>query len=359
MSKKRTIAAAPDTACPSAAADPAGAARFAGELPGGGFAFVMATGIVSVAASLERFRIAAELLFAINLAAYPLLCALLLRRLVRDRVGIVAELAHHRSAPGFLTLVAGTGVLGNQLALLAPLPRLVGLLWIATILLWIGLVYGFFLILTVLPKKPPLAAGIDGGWLLVTVATEAVAILGTHAAAALPWPDLVVYSSLCLFLLGGFFYLIVILLILYRWLFEVLPPEEATPNYWINMGAMAIATLAGARLDLLSGQYPLLAGLASAVRAATLSCWAVATWWLPLLAAIMAWRHLLRRVPLDYRFDYWSAVFPLGMYTAATTTVARIDGLGFLASIPRIFVWVAFVSWLLAFAGMLRRRLAH
>jgi tellurite resistance protein TehA-like permease len=333
-------------------------ARLGGELPGGGFAFVMATGIVSIAASLDGLPFVALPLLAINIAAYPILWALLFRRLLRDRAGVLAELADHRSAAGFLTLVAGTGVLGNQLALLVPRPEVVALLWIAALLLWIGLVYCFFLILAIQPEKPSLAAGIDGSWLLVTVATEATAILGTHAAGGLPWSQTVLYSSLCLFLLGGFFYLTIILLIIYRWLFAALGPEEVTPSYWINMGAVAIATLTGARLELVSHSDPLLAGLAPVITMATLLFWAIATWWLPLLTAMAVWRHLVRRVPLQYRFDHWSAVFPLGMYTVATANVADILSLGLLAAIARVFVWIALASWLAACAGMLRHRLA-
>lgn len=61
-------------------------------------------------------------------------------------------------------------------------------LWPAALALWFALVYAFFGILTAGPAKPPLAAGLDGSWLLVAVAAEAVAILGTHAANALLGP---------------------------------------------------------------------------------------------------------------------------------------------------------------------------
>src|SRR5262249_39842759 len=36
--------------------------------------------------------------------------------------------------------------------------------------------------------------------------------------------------------------------VFYRYTFFRLSPDDLTPPYWINMGAMAISTLAGARL---------------------------------------------------------------------------------------------------------------
>jgi hypothetical protein len=46
------------------------------------------------------------------------------------------------------------------------------------------------------------------------------------------------------------FYILFIALIIYRWIFISMEPAKRTPPYWINMGALAITTLAGARLIL-------------------------------------------------------------------------------------------------------------
>jgi Voltage-dependent anion channel len=66
----------------------------------------------------------------------------------------------------------------------------------------------------------------------------------------------VIFVSLCLFLLGGVLYLILISLIVQRWLFEPMRPAQITPSYWINMGAAAIATLAGTRLASIAAADP-------------------------------------------------------------------------------------------------------
>jgi len=46
------------------------------------------------------------------------------------------------------------------------------------------------------------------------------------------------------YLLGAMLYILFIALILYRWRFLSMQPEKLSPPYWINMGALAITTLA-------------------------------------------------------------------------------------------------------------------
>jgi hypothetical protein len=91
--------------------------------------------------------------------------------------------------------------------------------------------------------------------------------------------------------------------------FERMTPEQLTPSYWINMGAAAIATLAGARLSSAVASDPILAVTRSYVICETLFFWSVASWWIPLLAGLTVWRHLIGRVRLVYQFDYWSWCF--------------------------------------------------
>lgn len=86
----------------------------------------------------------------------------------------------------------------------------------------------------------------------------------------------------------------------------------------------------------------------------TMIFWVTATFWIPLLVVLFAWKHLVLRVPVHYEPGYWSIVFPLGMYAAATEMFSRAAGLPFLRVIPHVFFWLAAASWLLAAAGLIR-----
>ena len=328
--------------------------RLVTDLPSGSFAFVMATGIISIAAALLGFGRMASLLLGVNSAGFLALWILTFLRLIYFPSDVIADLRDHRRGPAFLTVVAGTNVLGDQISLLTSYQKIAVTLWLLGCALWVGLVYCFFAAVTTRATKPPLA-GLDGTWLLIVVAAQSSAILGAQIAGGFSSPEIVIFASSSLYLLGGAFYLVIITLILYRWIFEPMAPEQLTPSYWINMGAAAITTLAGARLSSAVVFDPVLAVTRGYIIGETLFFWSVASWWIPLLAGLMVWRHLIRRFRLFYQFDYWSLVFPLGMYASATLTFAQTIGAEFLAPVPRFFFWVAIAAWCLTFFGMMRR----
>jgi tellurite resistance protein TehA-like permease len=327
------------------------------------FALVMATGIVSLAADLMGLRPVAVALFALNLGFYPLLWILTILRVVRHRARVVADLSHHGRAVGFFTTVAATSVLGTQSLLIGHSPTAAFVLWCAGIALWAVLVYGVLALLTVKPDKPSLAEGLNGGWLISVVAAQSVAVLGAqlgpglgeHAPAALLF-------SLVMWLGGGMLYLWIIALIFYRYTFFTMSPSDLAPPYWINMGAAAISTLAGAALVAAAPHSPVIEQVLPFVRGLTLLWWATATWWIPMLVILGIWRHVVRRFPLRYDPLYWGAVFPLGMYTVCTARLSRAVDAAFLISISRVFVHVALAAWCLVALGMalhlVRRRAA-
>lgn len=323
-------------------------------LPPNIFAMVMATGIVSLALEGAGYRIMALALFWLNVGLCAILAVLLVARVLRYRGNLVADLKNHAKAPGFFTLVAGPCVLGNQCVILFG-NAAAGLgLWIAGLAFWLALSYVMLPGLMEGTAKPKLEAGLNGAWLLVVVGTQAISVLACllapHVAAGAP--DIPLFVSLAFWLVGSMLYLWLIALIFNRILFLPLTPGDLTPPYWINMGAMAISTLAGVRLVAQASHMPLLVELLPFLKGMTLLFWATATWWIPVLLALGVWRHLLHRVPLTYEHGFWAAVFPLGMYTVCSQNLIRVFQLPFLEMIAAAFVWIALIAWALTFAGL-------
>lgn len=317
------------------------------------FALVMATGIVAVALQLQGARLLARALAAIAVVSYAVLWALTAARLALEPRAVLRDLADHGRGVGFFTVVAATGVLGTLFVVIVPLPALAFALWWIALGLWLSLTYAVFTALTVKAHKPSLAAGIHGGWLLAVVATQAVAnlaaLLMDRAGAR---AELLGFFALAAWLAGGTLYVWIISLIFYRYTFLALQPSELMPPYWINMGAMAISTLAGASLSARAPTQPLVATLLPFVRGMALLFWATATWWIPMLVILGAWRHVVRRYRLAYDPLYWGAVFPLGMYSVCTHRLGTALGIGFLQPIAAAFAWVALAAWCAAFAGL-------
>jgi hypothetical protein len=149
----------------------------------------------------------------------------------------------------------------------------------------------------------------DGAWLLGIVATQAASVLGTLLAPGIRGgQEVVLFVALCLYLLGAMLYLTIITLIFYPFTFVALTADQMTPP-WINMGAVAITTLAGATLLIQSDLWPFLVMLRPFIAGFTLFFRATATWWIPLLLILGVWRHVVRRVPLRYDPQYWAWCF--------------------------------------------------
>lgn len=320
------------------------------------FGLVMATGIVALAASMMGFAWIARALFALNVLQYAVLALLYVLRALLHPRRFFGDMADHAVGPGYFTVVAATGVLASQYLVQRhdqPVGMALGAL---TLVLWAAFTYSMFLGFIVKRHKPSLVRGISGSWLLAVVATQSVAVVCALLApgVALHWRPALNFLALTLWLWAGVLYLWLMGLIFYRFMFLRLAPEELVPSYWINMGALAITTLAGSLLVLHAPAQPPLGALVPFIKGFTLFFWASATWWIPLLAILELWRHGLRHVRLRYAVDDWDIVFPLGMYTVGTNALAQALDLDLLQPVSDLGVYISLLAWLLVAAGALR-----
>lgn len=319
------------------------------------FAMVMATGIVSVASDFLGMQLIANILFWLNILLYTALLVCTVLRIVWYRNRFQQDLVDHVRCMGFFTTVAATSILGAQFVQLSQQYHLALVLWLFAVVLWLVLTYTIFTTLTIKTNKPSFADGINGAWLLAVVSTQSIAVLSARLSMHFEEYKLILnFFAFSMWLWGGMLYIWMISLIFYRYTFFKFSPNDLTPPYWINMGAMAISVLAGSLLIINTHNAPFLLSTLAFLKGFTIFYWATGTWWIPMLIILAAWRHLYKRFPLKYDPLYWGAVFPLGMYTTCTYEMASAMDLPFLMPIPRVFIYIALMAWASTFVGFIK-----
>lgn len=327
----------------------------------GYFSMVMATGILSLAAHLLMVPVVANVLFVLNWILFAIICVLALARLCWHPRLVIEDLFDHLRAPGFFTFVAACSILGSQSLLIGGSLRITVLLGGIGLLAWIGFTYTIFTVLTVKSPKPSLDRGINGGWLLAVVATQSMAVLAALIAPEVEQPLRLElnFFALSMWLWGGMLYIWMMSLIFYRYTFFEFSPADLSPPYWINMGAMAISTLAGSLLILNTPHAPFIHSMLPFIKGFTVFYWATGTWWIPMLVALAVWRHGIKHFPFTYDPMYWGAVFPLGMYAASTLRMMQAMSLDFLGLLPHVMFGIGLAAWAILFVGQLRALRRH
>lgn len=315
------------------------------QLPPAYFALVMATGIVSVASFQQGYKTVAWALFWFNAVAYCVLWSLTLARLVVAPKPFLKDLRAHEKGAGFFTLPAGTFVLGSDLLILSGDTGVSTGLWGLGIAVWFLITYAYFVMVMVEENKPDLTQGVSGVSLVAIVATQGVAVLAANLAASGVASGVLMQVALLFFLTGTGLYIFIMGILFQRLLFAPLSPEDLKPPYWVSMGVEAISTLAGASLVQHADKSALIADLNAPIEILALLFWAVATWWIPLLLLLGFWRYVLKRVPFSYTASYWSMVFPLGMFTAATYVLGGLPHLAWMRNIPTWSIFFALIAW--------------
>ncbi len=291
-------------------------------------AVVMGTGIVSVGLASDRSHTPSLILLGVAATAWLGLGLLLAERSIRDWPGV----SRQARFPAALTSVAATAVLGA---------RAIGLGWsaVAAALLALATALWLSLLIPVL-SRPQAHTGVA---FMPAVATQSLAVLAAQLAdrAHAPW---LLYVSFAWFGLGLTLYALELRRFDFRQLLV------GAGDHWVSGGALAISTLAAARITLGARELHELGAAAGSLHGLTLALWVLSAAWLPALIASEAGRPRL-----SYDVRRWATVFPVGMYAACSFDAGRAAGVAELVHFAQVWVWLAFGVWLVVFVAMLRR----
>ena len=232
------------------------------------------------------------------------------------------RVAREIATPAGLTIVAALCVLGPRL-------RQAGHPGTATVLLLAAVaVRGRVLVAVLRRWRRP----VRGEGFLISVATQAIAVLCAALGAAVP--------ALAALVAG---------LALYAWAaaaFDRTEIRSGRGDQWIARGALAIAALAAASTATAFGAAP----PGDALDTAAFVLWLLAMAWLPVLIAGEAVRPRAGAGPRR-----WSTVFPVGMYAAMSRAVGHETGRPGIVTFARGWTWVAVAVWAVVAATSLRR----
>ena len=316
------------------------------------FTFVMATGILSVGAERLSHDVLAHVLLGFTLPGYGVVWICGLSRLISSPVGLWRDFCGHASGPVFLSSVAATAVLGSS-SIAVGLPiHFAGILFAAAVVAWVVLIYGFLAMVTEGHEKPSIETGLNGGWLLIVVSTASLSVLGSdimRLSGASPALSFVCYVWLAL---AWLYYALLGSMIFYRFVFVPMPSQDITGPWWINAGAAAVTVLAGCQLLAQPGLTIGVFRLHDLIAPLIIIFWADATFWIPLLVILFAWKHFWGAKPFRYSADLWAVVFPMGMYAAATLQFSQTFTLPFIMPLAQTLFWAALVLWMASVIGM-------
>ncbi|RIV21687.1 hypothetical protein D2Q93_10470 [Alicyclobacillaceae bacterium I2511] len=293
----------------------------------GYFASVMATGIISILTFIIQWYWISAILFSIGWISYLTLIVLYSVRLYYFSTDVWRDLCDPMKMFGYFTFIAASDVLALRSIVVHWITIALILSGIALVT-WVVLAYFVFIFL-IIRNTRPIQQSVNGSWLIFVVATQSLSIiLSSLTLTESTGNDFSLFAAYCFWAFGILIYVLFIILIIYRLFFRNVNLADWSPPYWINMGAMAITTVAGIHLEQRVGDSLFLNSIHAFIRAISVMMWAWGTWWIPLLIIMEVWKYPSQK--FVYHPSLWSIVFPLGMYTTALTMMVSQPGLTFL-----------------------------
>lgn len=318
-------------------------------LPPSYFLLVMATGIIALASDLFKYSTVSDFFFWSANIFYVILIFLYGVRLFFFFPKVKNQLGSHAMGAGFLTFVAASAVVGLCYSEIEQLFAIAKIFLIVAFVGWLILLYGFLLKTTLSSMNPPIKK-ISGNWLLTAVSTHALAFLTAILNPHFSYKKEMLFVSLCAWLLGILLYLVFVTIILYRMNFFPIKAEKISPSFWLDAGAAAAGSIAGAAIIGTMKNIQVFQELIPFIQLINLFLWMAATWWLILLFFQEVWRHV--KTGFNYSPGYWSLVFPLGIYCVASSKMSGLFKINFLSDLSQVVLYLVWGLWLLVFLFM-------
>ncbi len=319
----------------------------------GYFAMTMATGIISVAFFLHNNIVLSNSFMVVTIITWFVMIYLYTWRLIKYPKTVFNDLTNPKTTFIFFTFVAATNICG-VLLYQHGYSTFAIICWFLAFSYWSILMYFSFTVLCFAHKEREVNI-MHGGWLILIVGTQSLVLLGTKIAADFgKYSEYMMVEMYMLWALGIIFYGVLVTLFCYRIFFKAMSVNEYSPLMWVIMGAAAISANAGSSLLLTDPIIPMLAELHAVVQLISIMLWTWATWWIPLLVIMGIWTHWYRKIPLLYNPMQWSIVFPLGMYTVATSNLALSSQFTPLLFLAEGMLLIAFSAWLILMLALLK-----
>lgn len=313
----------------------------------------MGTGIVSIGLHLAGWAVLSIVLLWIAAVSFVALWVLYIRRAIAHRSAMLHDLRDPETAFAYFTVVAGTDVLAVRLLQEGMVGIAVPLLFLAAVLWFI---FGYLLPWQVFMTRDgkPILSRTNGTWFVWAVASQSLAIgmaqVQPFFEEGAEWISILAVLS---WTVGVAIYAGVAMLVLLRIIHFGITPREFEPPFWVAMGAMAIAVVAGTHIVDMQ-PTPMIDATRALIAGTIVVFWSFCVWLIPLLIGAGVWRHLIHKTPLSYVPSLWSIVFPVGMFAVASINLGRVDSLPLVEAIGDGALIVPLRVWAIVFLGMLR-----
>lgn len=327
------------------------------------FTATMGTGIVALALARFPFPIngvkaIGEVFWLVNIGLFILCSLLYAARWIFFFDGAKRIFQHSVMGMFFGAIPMGLATIINGFLVFGATRWGYKAVEIATLLWWLDAVLALlcawlipFLMFT---RQDHSLQNMTAVWLLPIVAAEVCAASGGLLLGHLPANPMstaILFFSYVLWGTSVFPALGILVILFLRMALHKLPGRDTAVSSWLALGPIATAALGLLQLGEQAPHIlvaPEFAGLGQFAQSTSVigACifWGYGLWWL--VIAIFTTLHYMRQ-GLPFNMGWWAFTFPIGVYSLATLTLARITGVELFAILGAIFVCMLLGFWLI------------